>query len=199
LPSRRARALPAPAGGRGAWLAAALACAAAAAALLAPGPAPAQVPGNVRSAAPAAAGPAPAGAAATPAAAVAKKRYFVADISWANNTYYTPSEARGAAEFELDVASKTLRWVLTYQDLSSPPTRITLHAPAQPGATGAAILDLSPGGPKSPARGEGKLSDAQVEYLLTGWSYALVTTRKYPQGEARGQLDRVRKATPAFQ
>jgi hypothetical protein len=127
------------------------------------------------------------------------KRYFVADISWANNTYYTPSQAKGAAEFELDVATKTLRWVLTYQDLSSPPTKVTLHAPAQPGATGAAILDLSPGGPKSPARGESTLSDAQIEYLLTGWSYALVTTRKYPQGEARGQLDRVRKATPAFQ
>lgn len=97
------------------------------------------------------------------------------------------------------MATKTVRWVLTYQDLSSPPTKVTLHAPAQPGATGAAILDLSPGGPKSPARGAGKLTDAQVEYLLTGWSYALVTTRKYPQGEARGQLDRVRAATPAFQ
>ena len=66
-------------------------------------------------------------------------------------------------------------------------------------ATGAAILDLAPGNPKSPARGEGQLSDAQIEYLLTGWSYALVTSRKYPQGEARGQLDRVRTATPAFQ
>ncbi|MCU0757717.1 MAG: CHRD domain-containing protein [Steroidobacteraceae bacterium] len=189
------------------WLPVLLACGAAA--LLASGQVRAQVPGNVRSAGPAAAGTAKAatdtaataGAATSPALAGAtgKKRYFVADISWANNTYYTPSEAKGAAEFELDVASKTLRWVLTYQDLSSPPTKITLHAPAQPGATGAAILDLSPGGPKSPARGEGKLSDAQVEYLLTGWSYALVTTRKYPQGEARGQLDRVRQATPAFQ
>ena len=48
-------------------------------------------------------------------------------------------EARGAAEFELDVDTKTLRWILTYQDLSSPPTKVTLHAPAQPGATGAAI------------------------------------------------------------
>ena len=150
---------------------------------------------------PVAAATANASAGATRATTVpaSQKRYFKADLSWANNTYYTPSEASGTAEFELDVATKTLRWILSYQGLSSAPTRITLHAPAQPGATGAAILDLAPGNPKSPARGEGQLSDAQIEYLLTGWSYALVTSRKYPQGEARGQLDRVRTATPAFQ
>lgn len=188
-----------------AWRAAA-AAAIALAGVLAAGVSHAQGAAPNTGAAVASSGPAATAAAATaPAAARAgtpvtgKKRYFKADLSWANNTYYTPSEARGAAEFELDVDTKTLRWILTYQDLSSPPTKVTLHAPAQPGATGAAILDLSPGGPKSPARGEGKLSDAQVEYLLTGWSYALVTTRKYPQGEARGQLDRVRTATPAFQ
>lgn len=139
--------------------------------------------------------------AATPAATAAtasKKRYFKAEISWANNTYYTPSNASGHAEFELDVTTHKLRWVLTFKDLSSPPTKVTLHAPAQPGATGAAIMDLAPQGLKSPATGEGQLTDAQVEYLLTGWSYALVTTRKYPQGEARGQLDRVRTPLPAF-
>lgn len=190
LASRRARVIPARPGLRLAWLPLLAACAAAAVVAFGQSPPVAARPGAAPGAS---AAPAPATAAAS------GKRYFVADISWANNTYYTPSQAKGAAEFELDVATKTLRWVLTYQGLSSPPTKVTLHAPAQPGATGAAIVDLSPGGPKSPARGESTLSDAQIEYLLTGWSYALVTTRKYPQGEARGQLDRVRKATPAFQ
>jgi len=147
---------------------------------------------------PAATAPAAAPSAPAAAASASKKRYFKAEISWANNTYYTPSQASGHAEFELDVTTHKLRWTLTFKDLSSPPTKVTLHAPAQPGATGAAIMDLAPQGLKSPATGEGQLTDAQVEYLLTGWSYALVTTRKYPQGEARGQLDRVRTPLPAF-
>lgn len=163
--------------------------------------------GLARAAEPAPAASASPAAAATPTPAAPRtaragtatgKRYFKAEISWANNTYYTPSNASGHAEFELDIATHKLRWVLTYKDLSSAPTKVTLHAPAQPGATGAAIMDLAPQGLKSPTTGEGQLTDAQVEYLLTGWSYALVTTRKYPQGEARGQLDRVRTATPAF-
>lgn len=130
---------------------------------------------------------------------VGAKRYFHAEISWASNTYYTPSEAVGAADFELELDTLTLRWVLNYHKLSSPATAITLHAPAQPGATGAAIVNLAVPGLASPTRGAAKLTDAQAEYLLTGWSYALVTTRKYPKGEARGQLDRVRTAPAAFQ
>jgi hypothetical protein len=130
---------------------------------------------------------------------VGAKRYFHAEISWANNTYYTPSSASGTAEFELDLDTLTLSWVLNYKDLSSPPTAITLHAPAQPGATGAAIVNLAVPGLASPTRGSAKLTDAQAEYLLTGWSYALITTRKYTKGEARGQLDRVRQPPAVFQ
>jgi len=130
---------------------------------------------------------------------VGAKRYFHAEISWANNTYYTPSKATGSADFMLDLDTLTLHWVLSYEDLSSPPTAITLHAPAQPGATGAAIVNLAVPGLASPTKGSAKLTDAQAEYLLTGWSYALVTTRKYSKGEARGQLDRLRKAPAAFQ
>ena len=87
-------------------------------------------------------------------------------------------------DFELDLDNLTLHWVLSYQDLSSAPTAITLHAPAQPGATGAAIVNLAVPGLASPTKGSAKLTDAQAEYLLTGWSYALVTTRKYAKGEA---------------
>jgi hypothetical protein len=130
---------------------------------------------------------------------VGARRYFHAEISWANNTYYTPSSATGMADFELDLDTLTLRWVLNYKDLSSAATAITLHAPAQPGATGAAIVNLALPGLASPTQGAAKLSDAQAEYLLTGWSYALITTRKYAKGEARGQLDRVRKVPAVFQ
>lgn len=148
------------------------------------------------------ASPTPASAQAAPPLPpkpVGAKRYFHADISWANNTYYTPSKASGVADFMLDLDTLTLHWVLSYKDLSSPPTAITLNAPAQPGATGAAIVNLAVPGLASPTKGSAKLSDAQAEYLLTGWSYALITTRKYTKGEARGQLDRLRSAPAAFQ
>ena len=146
--------------------------------------------------------PTPASAPAAPPVPptpVGAKRCFPAEISWENNTYDPPRKASGAADFMLDLDTLTLHWVLNYKDLSSPPTAITLNAPAQPGATGAAIVNLAVPGLASPTKGSAKLTDAQAEYLLTGWSYALITTRKYTKGEARGQLDRLRAAPAAFQ
>lgn len=122
------------------------------------------------------------------------KRWWRAQISSADNTSYTPSDAEGLGEFELDLATLTLSWKVTWSKLSSPVKSVHLHAPAQPAANGAMMLDLAPKGLVSPATGSAQLTDAQVEYLLIGWAYVLISTAKYPNGEARGQLERKRSA-----
>ncbi len=127
-----------------------------------------------------------------PSLPAGQKRHFIAEISWKNNTAYTPSDATGRAEFEIDLDSKTLSWDIRYEKLSSAPRGVWLHAPGQPGATGAPMINLATGELRPPVKGSAVLTDAQIEYLLTGWSYVLISTKKYPNGEARGQLNRAR-------
>jgi hypothetical protein len=50
-------------------------------------------------------------------------------------------------------------------------------------------IDLAPNGIVSPLTGSAVLNEAEVQYLLTGWSYVNITTEKWPFGEVRGQLD----------
>lgn len=126
---------------------------------------------------------------AAPAVFAAGKRAFHADLAAEWQTRYTESRATGRAEFELDLDTLTLSWTLSFQDLSGPPVSLALHAPAQPGANGARILELAAPGSRSPVRGSATISAAQVQYLLYGWSYVNVTTARFPRGEIRGQLD----------
>ncbi len=133
--------------------------------------------------------PSPSSAASVKPGAPARMREFHADLAAEWQTRYTESPATGRAEFQLDLATLTLSWTLSFQDLSGPPRTMALHAPAQPGANGAKILDLAARGGKSPARGSAVISAAQVQYLLYGWSYVNLTTAKFPAGEIRGQLD----------
>ena len=116
-------------------------------------------------------------------------RDFYADMAAEWQTRYTASPATGSAEFHLDLKTLTLSWTITYQDLSGPPRSLALHAPAQPGANGAKVLDLATRGSRSPVRGSAVITAAQVQYLLYGWTYVNLATTKFPWGEIRGQLD----------
>lgn len=123
------------------------------------------------------------------AAAAADSRQFHADLAAEWQTRYTESGATGRADFQLDLATLTLSWTVAFDGLSGTPRAITLHAPAQPGANGAKVLELAAAGSRSPVRGSAVISAAQVQYLLYGWSYVNLATAKFPWGEIRGQLD----------
>jgi hypothetical protein len=116
-------------------------------------------------------------------------RDFHADMDAASETKYAESGGTGAANFHLDLASLTLSWDVHFEKLSGPPTSIQLYGPAQPGANGAVIQTLGPAGAHSPLKGSAVITEAQVQYLLYGWTYINVTTARYPKGEIRGQLD----------
>ena len=118
-----------------------------------------------------------------------KSREFHADLSAYNQTRLTESPATGRADFYLDLTNLTLSWTVEFKDLMSQPVAASLHGPAQPGANGLAFVNLAPEGIKSPLKGSAVLTEAEVQYLLAGWTYVNITTEKFPYGEARGQVD----------
>jgi len=124
-------------------------------------------------------------------------RLFEADLSAGNQTILTQSDGAGFAKVQFDLNTMEITWEVEYDGLTSPPTSITLHGPAQPGTNAVAIIDLGINGLQSPITGTLKVSDSHVQYMLLGWTYVLLKTDKYDHGELRGKLDTV--PPPGFQ
>ena len=102
----------------------------------------------------------------------------------------TYSPATGYALVWLERETLTLHWKVTYTDLTSPPTIAGLYGPENVGANAGIIVDLAPGGIASPIEGSTVLTDGKSRYLITSRVYANIHTKKYPNGELRGQLRR---------
>ena len=126
---------------------------------------------------------------ATPVHGEMTSREFHADLSADNQTRLTISPALGKADFFLDLTNLTLTWEVEFDGLISTPVAASLHGPSQPGANGLAFVNLAPEGIRSPLKGSAVLTEAEVQYLLAGWTYVNITTEKFPYGEARGQVD----------
>ncbi len=118
-------------------------------------------------------------------------RLFAADLSAADQTTVTKSDGTGVAKIQFDIPTMTISWEVSYTGLTSAPTGIHLHGPAQPGTNAVAIIDLGGNGLESPITGSVEVTDAHAQYMLLGWSYVLLKTRRYPEGELRGKLDTV--------
>lgn len=116
------------------------------------------------------------------------ERLFFADLSAANMTKVTVSLATGHLEMRLDLKTLRLEWKLEARGLTSAPTGIHLHGPAEPGTNAPPMLDLAPEGIALPLSGSAPVTESQVQYMLQGWSYVLVQTRKNPDGEIRGKI-----------
>lgn len=133
------------------------------------------------------------GAQATPEAAakdlLGGMRKFRADLSAANQPMVTVSSGRGVAEFDFDIASETISWTISFEKPTSPVTAITLHGPAQPGTNAAAFMTLGRGPRGSSVTGRSAIGAGEVQYMLLGWTYVLISTQRYPDGEMRGKVD----------
>ena len=117
------------------------------------------------------------------------KRTFAADLSADNQLTVTNSNATGKVKIAFDIAKKTIVWDISYQGLTSPPLAIRLHGPAQAGTNAAPLIDLGNGGLSSPIKGSSPVTAAHVQYLLLGWTYVSLATKRYPNGEIRGKVD----------
>ncbi len=121
---------------------------------------------------------------------------FYADLSAAEQAATTISDGVGRADFAIDRATMTLSWTVTYKDLTSQATAAHVHGPQRVGTNAGVQVDLAPNGMTLPLKGSAVLTDAQLEYLLSGRMYVNVHTTKNPTGELRGQIQRVPPPRP---
>lgn len=104
----------------------------------------------------------------------------------------TASSGIGCALFILDRPTLRLTWTVTYSKLTSTATAAHVHGPQTPGGNAGVLFDLAPDGMRSPLQGSIVLNDGQLSYLLTGRTYVNIHTTRYPPGELRGQIMRLR-------
>ena len=121
---------------------------------------------------------------------------FRADLSPDEESHVTESQALGRADFTLERATLKLSWTITFSNLTSAATAAHAHGPQTPGGNAGVLVGLAPGAVKSPLEGSAILTEGQLDYLLTGRIYVNIHTTKYPDGELRGQIMRVRVDRP---
>ena len=94
---------------------------------------------------------------------------------------------KGAAQVNVDTASKKASWRVEYSGLSGPATAAHIHCGAAAGANAGVSVPLGNAG-ASPITGSGAMTDAQLADLQAGKCYVNVHTDKNKGGEIRGQL-----------
>lgn len=118
--------------------------------------------------------------------------HFAAALSAYEESAVTDSPGKGHIDFVLDRATLKLTWKVTFEVLTSAPTGLQVHGPQVPGADAAALFDLAPKGVKSPMEGEMVLTDGLVTYLVQDRLYVNLVTTKYPNGELRSPIVKIR-------
>ena len=104
----------------------------------------------------------------------------------------TTSPGQGCALFTLDRPTLEFSWTVRFAQLTSEAVGAHVHGPQTPGGNAGVLFDLAPDNLQSPLRGAVVLSEGQLEYLLTGRTYVNIHSAKYPAGELRGQIMRLR-------
>lgn len=118
---------------------------------------------------------------------------FVADISADEESAVTESPGSGRVEFVLDRATLKFDWKVSFKDLTSPPTGMHVHGPQTPGGEAGILFELtSANAVKTGATGSIVLNDGQLIYLINDRMYVNLHTTKYPAGELRGQIRKLR-------
>jgi hypothetical protein len=118
---------------------------------------------------------------------------FFATLSADGQRAPTVSAGVGQAHFVLDRDTLKFSWRVSFDDLTSPPVALRIHGPLPAEGEAPALFDIAPEGFRSPVEGERILSVGEVTYLVSNSLYINVLTKKYPDGEIRG---RVRKLRP---
>ena len=117
---------------------------------------------------------------------------FSADLSAAPQRAPTVSGGTGHAEFVLERDTLRLSWTVTFEGLTSAPSGLHLHGPIPAEGEAPAIFALAPSSFSSPVAGERTVSLGEVAYLVQNLMYVNLSTTKYPVGEIRGPLRKLR-------
>ncbi|MGK8203914.1 CHRD domain-containing protein [Burkholderia cenocepacia] len=100
----------------------------------------------------------------------------------------TATHGSGAVDASYDTATHTLKWTITYENLTGPATAAHFHGPAPVGQNAGVQVPIPKDELASPIKGSKALTDAQVTELMGGKWYFNVHTKEHPSGEIRGQL-----------
>ena len=111
-----------------------------------------------------------------------------ATLNGASEVPPTTSTGKGEAMVNLDKATKTLSWTVSYSGLTGDATAAHFHGPAAPGANAGVVVPIGTGSVPNPAVGSKVLTDAQIADLLAGKWYVNIHTKANPGGEIRGQV-----------
>jgi len=112
---------------------------------------------------------------------------FHATLSGAAEVPPTDSKATGTLKASFYTSSFNLEYELRFDGLTGPATMVHFHGPAAPDGVSGVEIDVTKG-LQSPLKGDVKLSDEQVNQLMTGKWYVNIHTAANPEGEIRGQL-----------
>ncbi|MDR8728397.1 CHRD domain-containing protein [Burkholderia pseudomultivorans] len=100
----------------------------------------------------------------------------------------TATHGSGAVDASYDTATHTLKWTITYENLTGPATAAHFHGPAPVGQNAGVQVPIPKDELASPIQGSKVLTDAQVTELMGGKWYFNVHTKEHPSGEIRGQV-----------
>ncbi|PTM93369.1 CHRD domain-containing protein [Mycoplana dimorpha] len=119
--------------------------------------------------------------------AFAETLKFMADMKGWSEVPPNDSAATGVGDVTVDTAAKRLTWTVTTSNLSGEPVAAHFHGPADPGKNADPVIDIS----DSLASGSADITDEQLADLQAGKWYLNVHTDKFPDGEIRGQVEKV--------
>ena len=98
------------------------------------------------------------------------------------------TKAGAGGRFVATIEGKTMKWTLTYKQLSGPAVAAHLHAGARGVNSPVPVISLCDPSCTSGATGTVELTDEQLAKLKAGGYYVNVHTAKNPGGEIRGQV-----------
>ncbi|BCP52682.1 CHRD domain-containing protein [Kaistia sp. 32K] len=119
--------------------------------------------------------------------ASAKTVAYKADLTGKQETPPNTSKGQGTLKADYDSANKTLKWTVTFTDLTGPVTAAHFHGPAAAGAKAPPVIPIK-GKMASPITGSATLTAKQASELEAGQLYFNLHTAKFPDGEIRGQV-----------
>lgn len=124
-----------------------------------------------------------------PASAEAVLVDFTIEANAAQEVHAVTSPGTGAGWLQLDTDTNAIQWSFIYSNLTGPVTGAHFHGPADVGVNGPALIALD--GSSSPMMDSTIIDNTMKMQLLAGDWYINLHTDAYPQGEIRGQLERV--------
>jgi hypothetical protein len=121
-------------------------------------------------------------------AALAETVHLTANLQPSSEVPPTTSTGSGMLDAQLDSATKSLKWTITYQGLTGPATAAHFHGPAGVGVNAPPVIPIPKENLASPIKGEKTLTDSEQADLMAGKWYFNVHTKAHPGGEIRGQI-----------